>query len=427
MRFRLPRAIVPVVHYFAPAILLAAAWMASPSAHATPAFARQMNMSCLSCHAQQVPMLNSFGRHFKLSSFSMTPGDQPPISGMELLRTFNAGLGIRGAHLSTDNPAGRDTMAFPSGLSLMLGGRVVEDAGANLLFTSDGAVHLQGSLSKPLGDGRAGVALFGTNTHGPFIGSESYNTGLHKEIAMFDNSTRANAAQATGIGSGPATGLTAFYGGHGLTASTSIWGLNYNAVLQDGGKFPTDKGGLNTAYRLAYDVPGLGAWGLMVGAYGIDGTTTGKTADLYEKNLPNFTTQPWFVATRNYDHKVKGNGFDLQLTGSVLDMNVIAAVNHVARYKYVVGDTITNIQRITRDQGATSFEFQISPWTPVGLRTSWLTVDDKTLADNDYKVASFGVNYNYADNVRFSIEHSSINNKRTADFSEVLLTAFFAF
>ncbi len=289
-------------HLSAIAMLGITAIVSAPAA-ATPAFARQMNMNCLSCHTQNVPMLNSFGRHFKLSSFSMTPGDQPPINGMDLLRTLNAGIGIRGAHLSTNAASKPDTMAFPSGASLMLGGRVVENAGANFLFSSDGVVHLQASLSKPVSAGRIGLALFGTNTHGPFIGTESYNTGLHKELAMFDNATRTNAAQATGLGSGPATGLSLFYGGHGITASAGIWGLNYNAVLQDG-KQPPDDGGLNTLYRIAYDVPGLGAWGLSAGVFGIKGTTTGKTGDLYESPIPAFTTAPWFVATRAYDHKV---------------------------------------------------------------------------------------------------------------------------
>lgn len=43
--------------------------MCATAAEATPAFARQMDMACMSCHFQNIPKLNSFGRDFKMSGF----------------------------------------------------------------------------------------------------------------------------------------------------------------------------------------------------------------------------------------------------------------------------------------------------------------------------------------------------------------------
>ncbi len=121
------------------------------------------------------------------------------------------------------------------------------------------------------------------------------------------------------------------------------------------------------------------------------------------------------------------NGLDLQLTGTVLDMSLQAIVSHVPNYKFSLRDTVTNLTRIVKNQDATSFEFQIMPWSDIGLRTAWLDVRDKIASANDYSVLSFGLNYNYSDNVRFSAEHSSINNATAADVSEILLTTFIAF
>lgn len=67
-------------------------------AQATPAFARQMSMNCMSCHSQTIPMLNSFGRQFKLTGYSMTD-KKTEIKGGDLDMTIplaiNAGVGFK--------------------------------------------------------------------------------------------------------------------------------------------------------------------------------------------------------------------------------------------------------------------------------------------------------------------------------------------
>ena len=63
--------------------LLVALLFASLRSHATPAFARQMDVQCTACHVE-FPILNDFGRYFKLRGYSMS-GEQtelPPIAVM---------------------------------------------------------------------------------------------------------------------------------------------------------------------------------------------------------------------------------------------------------------------------------------------------------------------------------------------------------
>ena len=90
----------------APLVALVGLTAVAFEAQATPAFARQMEMNCMGCHNQQVPMLNSFGRQFKLSGYTMTSGKASMITGGDLGMSFplaiNAGVGIKANSLTTD-------------------------------------------------------------------------------------------------------------------------------------------------------------------------------------------------------------------------------------------------------------------------------------------------------------------------------------
>lgn len=402
---------------------LSLAVLGAASAEATPGFARQMNMDCMSCHSQQLPMLNSFGRQFKLSSFSMVAGDQPEITDMELIRNINMGVGFKGLVQSSERVDDRsdtpgtgympeESAAFPSGIALLLGGRVGEGMGVNMLFTNTGVGHLQASISKPLTEieGRVGLALFGTSGHGAFIGTESYNTGLHKELGMFANADLTNAAQATGAGKGAATGVNVFYGGYGLTASIGVAGLGFNSNMSN--TMPSMEGGLNKTYRLSYDLPTMAGWDLSLGAYGIQGTTRGTNANLFDGTANPLLT---LMGTDIHDVKLDVNGFDMQLMGDITnDIHLQVLGQYVAGYKMSFTNLTTNVTRTPKDQKAMSLEAQLMMWKKFGIRTAYLKVDDKqqmsVATNNDYSVLSFGLQYNLASNVNFAIEHASIDN-----------------
>ncbi len=59
-------------------LLVAAALLLFPAtSRALPSFARQMNMQCISCHTE-FPVLNQFGRQFKLTGYTLTADDAQP-------------------------------------------------------------------------------------------------------------------------------------------------------------------------------------------------------------------------------------------------------------------------------------------------------------------------------------------------------------
>ncbi len=412
-------------------LLILGALLHSSLAQATPAFARQMNMNCMGCHEQKVPMLNSFGRFFKLSGFTMTSGDISMIKGgdlgMSLPRAINIGAGIKSNILSTNQvkvkgkganqtiEEVRDQISIPAGGSILIGGKIAENMGANSLWNADGIVHFQGTYSKPIGAARAGLSMFGTKGHGSFISVESHNTGLHKELAMFSNSTRSNAVQAMGmgLGKGAASGIVAFYATGGLNVAVGMTTLGYKN-LDTNGK-------MGNMYRLTYDTTAVSGWDISLGAFGVNGTTSATSS----KISLNFAKQVWGKDINN--HEVTSNGFDLQASGTIAGLSTQIILTNVANYKFQIRNEADTQIMVNMDLSATSLEMQISPTAAWALRAGLMNVADNNNSKNDYSAINFGVHYNYTDNISFSLERSNIDNDTADDFSETLLTSLVLF
>ena len=404
-------------------------------AQATPAFARQMDMNCMSCHNQSVPMLNSFGRAFKLSGYTMTSGNKSMITGGDLGISvpvaINAGVGMKSTYTQSDATNARSELAIPAGSAIMIGGKVSDNMGANVLFNGDGIVHMQVAYSAPVAAGNAGITYYGTMGHGPFIGIESNNTGLHKELQMFDSSSRTNAIQSRGmgLGKGPASGLTAFYGGNGLKVAAGIWSLGFNSTYTNGG-LDTD-GGFGRLYRLTYDTPQLAGWDFTVGAFGVSGTHEGTTATLFENTGAGFASAPWLAASPINEHEVNSNGFDIQAQGQIAGIDTQVILANVSSYEFKI-NTLNSppapANPVNMDFSATSLEMQIMPTSAIGIRLGYMTSTNNNAAtDADTKTTGFGVNYNYADNVRFSLEKSTVSPDGGTSDTQTLLTTIVAF
>src|SRR5205807_4686772 len=65
------------LRFFAPGLvlLLAALYLMAPKAHAIPAFSRQYQTSCSTCHID-FPKLNDFGKAFKDAGFKFPKDDE---------------------------------------------------------------------------------------------------------------------------------------------------------------------------------------------------------------------------------------------------------------------------------------------------------------------------------------------------------------
>lgn len=125
----------------------------APEASALPAFARQVGKACTACHMQHFPVLNSYGRDFKASGYTMM-GAQGKIKdeGLSIPNTLNAAI-LAKVRYQKDNTAGVNTNLAPATLgdgqiqfgdefSLFFGGRVAENIG--FLFEGNTANHTGG-------------------------------------------------------------------------------------------------------------------------------------------------------------------------------------------------------------------------------------------------------------------------------------------
>ena len=192
-------------------------------AEATPAFARQMDADCMACHYQNIPKLNSFGREFKLSGLTMTSGAEEIKSGeaggLALPKTLNFGFVIKARIHKKDNQDALTEIFDES--AFIFGGKIADNVGTSMEFTS-GLVGGKVTFATEEFGGRIGATYFMTDGLGAFSGTEIYSTGLYRPIRQFENRKKANIFQKTGIGSGAATGVQIYYGGHGLYATTCI-------------------------------------------------------------------------------------------------------------------------------------------------------------------------------------------------------------
>jgi hypothetical protein len=131
---------------FAFALAVVGTLAGTEPARAIPSFARQMNMPCNGCHVQ-FPVLNSFGRQFKLSGYTMT--SQPTISEEDAQKRKLLDLPLASlisvmfqtdlTNTTKGEPNRKNTnVELPDQVSLFLAGRVTPRIGSFVQLTYAG-------------------------------------------------------------------------------------------------------------------------------------------------------------------------------------------------------------------------------------------------------------------------------------------------
>jgi len=159
---------------------------------ALPVFSRQTGFTCNQCHFQQFPMLNTFGRSFKNSGYTMI-GNEKKVEGggLSIPETLNLGIlttaGIENVSNpdSTVNPnAVGDSVNTPAGggeLSIFYGGRINENMGFLAELGTAGPAESSSAklpILYEISEGtRAGVVLLTTDGQGAAHSFETLNTG----------------------------------------------------------------------------------------------------------------------------------------------------------------------------------------------------------------------------------------------------------
>ena len=286
---------------------LLAAIAFAPEASAVPAFARQMGVACNTCHYQHFPLLNSFGRAFKSSGFTMM-GTEGKIEGDDLSIpnqlniTAFATTGYQNiSNATAGTSSGKYLMPNGGGeLSLFFGGRISDSAGflSELSFpdANSGGSSAKLPLLWDVGNGvRVGIVPMANKA--PAWSFELLNTGAVSTHLMMINNGFANSvsggagAHANSLSAAQYLGTNAAGNGASFVATGNMGFVNIgkysinnllSGIAVPGANNPTDSNALNTTYARGAFLFDVGGWDSAVGVQsfsGSDGTAGGTGAD----------------------------------------------------------------------------------------------------------------------------------------------------
>lgn len=251
--------------------------------YAVPAFARQMNMPCQTCHFQGFPALNSYGRSFRSSGYT-TMGPQPVIEGDDLSLPVNLNLGVIGKLRYKVPESGNNAIEWPDEAALLAGGRAAANTGylmeLGLIGPTDAASSTYDAfLSTKIvfnvaksGGTQFSVIPFSTDGLGAGYGMELLNTGAQRSQRPIENRKGFSAAQILDLGSGEATGIA-------FAAANPQWFANYSAWVPGWGGTNTDPSAFAHYFRVAA-TPTVGAWDTGFGVQYWSGSAVTSTTTL---------------------------------------------------------------------------------------------------------------------------------------------------
>lgn len=190
-----------------------------PEASAIPSFSRQTNMTCRSCHAQHVPILNGFGQAFKAAGYPLM-GTQGKVEGdrLSIPDTLNASMRLK-ARYQKSNGANPDAfpgdttnsgqLQVPEEFSLFFGGRIAENVG--FFFEGNAAAaQLVSGFRLPAAfsvkNAKLSAIPFMTDMLGASYGYEQASTGAVRNVRWAEHRKEISAQQYVGT-DGAGTGV----------------------------------------------------------------------------------------------------------------------------------------------------------------------------------------------------------------------------
>ena len=269
----------------------------TPEASAVPVFARQTGMACSACHFQHFPMLNSFGRIFKASGFTLM-GAQEKVEGdnLSIPANLNAAILVTAGYVKTNATASPDpTITAPSDgsiyvpgtngeFSLFVGGRVSDSVGAlaEIGLISPAGV---GSAKIPMlyklnDDSRAGLVLFTTDGQGASYGFETLNTGANAVHTMLFVGGDANGSISPTLSAQQYIGTSGAATGAAIVVNGPNGFINLTKFHQSGpGQTDTFTGAnLSSTYLRIVGTFDLGGWDAGAGIQNWSGQSTDPNA-----------------------------------------------------------------------------------------------------------------------------------------------------
>jgi hypothetical protein len=411
-------------------------------AQAVPAFARQTGMACTSCHAQNFPAINSFGRVFKAQGYTMR-GAAPLVEGDELSipAELKASV-IAKVRYQVQEDDDRGEIQWPDEAALLVGGRAAEKVGFLMelgLGPQEAAVDTgTGSLTctnpadattcvadTGTGEGEGGTnflsakfhfnvtndiaaVLFATDGLSVGYGFELLNTGAHRSQRPIENRDMSaysfmrqgsTNTSKQGLGTGAATGLALVYHKADYYVNYTHWAPTFGNV--DANLL----GGLGHFVRAAY-MPNIGGW------------DTGFAFQYQDGSIDVGETDP--AATVHFS----GWGVDAQAQGTVGTMPLGLYASYAVAPKSSSSESNRYNSSTTDDLSSLGMVAKLGVMpNKMIVYAGYASVSD-AVAANDRADTTVGLQYMAAQNINFEVYNVS-SDKDGADY--YMLQMFAAF
>jgi len=387
---------------FTLAFVLIGSVFAPKSAEAVPSYARQVGVPCFACHTKHIPILNAFGREFKIGGMTQVAQELVEDDGISLPATLNAAFFIKERFVqnklknSNDPKVGaeRGEWQLPDEAAFFIAGRLGENWG--LLSESFGE-NLKVVYSADFGGTQGGVSIYNTGMMGAGFGMELFNTGAVRNHRLFENRTKTLVQAALG---GPATGAAS---GVSVFAGGDLFFLNVglSAPANSADLASTDIGfDFSNYYRLAITPAIAEGIELMIGVQGITGSTKLTTTGTAGAPIQEFKTDVMTI-----DAQVSGEA------GGKEYMVVLA---------YQTNGKDNTAAGYTADATGMSVNAILGITPMAGAKVAWLNVDQKA-ANSDYSYITLGGYYNFAQNILLDLEYSAGSGEGRKTDSELLV------
>ena len=372
--------------------------------YAIPAFARQMGVSCNTCHSQNgFPALNAYGRDFKASGFTTIEGqgtvkDSEKVNFLSLPDTLNASF-VTKIDLAKDDGS-KAVLDFPADAGLMIGGRVADHVGAfaEIGYDSEtntfGLANLKLPVTYKAGDYTVGVVPYRTDGFGPAYAFEALNTGGD----ILESTEVVSAQQYIGTGS-EAEGL-------GLYLYNRLWYAVYSAWMPVNGSVQD----FSPAHYLRLAVtPTVGDWDL-----GFGGQYWFGTAKSDADNDP---------LTPRDEQKTDAYALDFQAMGNVAEV----PVSFFATYASAKNDanSLYNTGANNKKAATLLTEVGVIP-SVLNLSAGYRNADNGAAADSSENAGIVGLKYFLVENVEFQLNdtHNFGDSANRNQFLFMLYAAF---
>ena len=357
--------------------------------YAMPSFARQTGLACNSCHSQNgYPALNSFGRSFKASGYTMM-GTQGTITDsgdegfLSLPETLNASFVVKIRVKESD--AEPRKLEFPDEAALVIGGRVAEHVGTFIEIGYDSAdnkfvlANFKLPFTYSVNTYTFGAVPFLTDGFGPSASFEVLNTGAVRNARILEERKVISAQQYIGTAT-KAEGL-------GLYVHNDLFNVVYTAWMPLNG---TVEDFSPAHYARAVLTPTIGAWDIGFGGqvwwgtakYDDDGNTTSP--------LKEETTDAY--------------AFDFQAMGNIVHV----PVSFFATYAVAKYDVDSIYASKANDRSAATFLTELAVLPAVlMLSAGYRDAESGAAADASDNAAILGVKYYFMENVQFQFDYTN--------------------